>query len=129
MKCADCGEEILQKDPWKCPYCGSTNLISKKDVVSSSIAEIEKLRTAGRYEAAALGYEELEMWDKAGECRRMAKTSQVISAEIKIGKVRTISMECPYCGACQPLSSKNNEVTCKHCGQKYLIPKKVLRLL
>ena len=129
MKCADCGEEILQKDPWKCPYCGSANLISNKDVVSNSIVEIEKLKTAGRYEAAALGYEELEMSDEAEECREMAKTSQVISDKIKTGKVSVINIECPYCSASQPLSSKNNKVKCKHCGKKYLIPKKVLRLL
>lgn len=129
MKCADCGEEILQKDPWKCPYCGSSNLISSKDVVSNSIAEIEKLEKAGKYEAAALRYEKLEMLDKAKECRRMAKTSHTISAKIKIGKVSTISMECPYCSASQPLSSKNNKVKCKHCGKNYLIPKKILRLL
>jgi DNA-directed RNA polymerase subunit RPC12/RpoP/ribosomal protein S27AE len=129
MKCADCGEEILQKDPWKCPYCGSANLISNKDAVSNSIAEIEKLEKAGRYEAAALRYEKLEMLDKAKECRRRAKTSHAISAKIKTGKVSTISIECPYCGASQPLSSKNNKVKCKHCEKKYLIPKKVLRLL
>jgi DNA-directed RNA polymerase subunit RPC12/RpoP len=129
MKCADCQQEILQKDPWKCPYCGSTNIVSNEDVVANSIAEIEKLEKAGRYEAAALGYEELEMSDEAEECRKMAKTSQVISAKIKTGKVSIINIECPYCSASQPLSSKNNKVKCKHCGKKYLIPKKVLRLL
>ena len=129
MSCADCGEAILQKNPWKCPYCGSSNLISKKDVVSDNIAEIEKLKTAGKYEAAALGYEGLGMGDKAEECRRMAKASPVISAKIKTGKVSTIKLECPYCSASQSLSSKNNKVTCKHCKKKYLVPKKILRLL
>jgi ribosomal protein S27AE len=129
MRCIDCREEILQKDPQKCPYCGSSNLISKKDDVPNTIAEIEKLKKARKYEAAALGYEELEMWDEAGQCRRMAETSHVISAKIKTGKVSAISMECPYCSASQPLSSKNDKVTCKHCGKKFVIPKKVLRLL
>ena len=129
MKCADCGEEILQKNPQRCPYCGSTNLISSKDVVSNSIAEIDKLKKAGKYEAAAIRYEKLEMWDKAKECRRMAETGHAISAKIKIGKVSTISMECPYCSASQQLSSKNNKARCKRCGKKYLIPKRVLRLL
>ena len=102
----------------KCPYCGSTNLISKKDDVPNIIAEIEKLKKAGRYEEAALRYEELEMGDKAEECRKF-----------NMGKVSAINMECPHCGACQPLASKNNEVKCKHCGKKYVIPKKVLELL
>ncbi len=118
MKCLDCREEILQKDPQKCPYCGSTNLISKKDDVSNVIAEIEELKKAGRYEDAALRYEELEMWDKADETRNM-----------NMGKVRAINMECPHCGASQQLSSKKNEVTCKHCGKKYGIPTRVLELL
>ena len=113
----------------KCPYCGSTNLISETDDIPNLIAEIEKLQMAGRYEDAALRYEELEMWDKAGECRRMAKTSYVISANVNIGKISTISMECPHCGASQPLSQKSNEVTCKYCGKNYIIPKKVLDLL
>jgi DNA-directed RNA polymerase subunit RPC12/RpoP len=117
-KCLDCREEILQKDPQRCPYCGSTNLISKKDDLPRIIAEIEKLEKAGRYEEAALRYEEVEMWDKAKECRN-----------INMGKVSTINMECPHCGASQPLSSKNNKVKCKHCGKKYGIPKKVLELL
>ena len=94
------------------------NLISKKDDVPNIIAEIEKLKKAGKYEEAALRYEELEMGDKAEECRN-----------INMGKVSTINMECPHCGAIQPLSSKSNEVKCKHCGKKYVIPKKVLELL
>jgi DNA-directed RNA polymerase subunit RPC12/RpoP len=118
MKCADCREEILQKDPHKCPYCGSANLISKKDEVPAILAEIKKLKKAGNYEEAALKYEELEMWDKAAEIRKL-----------NMGKVSTVNMECPHCGKSQPLSSKNNEVKCKHCGKKYVIPKKVLELL
>jgi len=118
MKCADCREEILHKNPEKCPYCGSTNLISKKDEVPSILAEIEKLKKAGKYEEAALRYEELEMWDKATEIRNK-----------NMGKISTINIECPYCVTSQPLSSKNDKVTCKHCGKKYVIPKKVLELL
>jgi transposase-like protein len=118
MKCADCREEILQKNPQKCPYCGSTNLISIKDIVPKVTAEIDKLKKAGKYEEAALKYEELEMWDKAEECRKL-----------NMGKVSKISMECPHCGASQPLSSKNNTVKCKSCGKTYGIPKKVLELL
>ena len=118
MKCADCREEILQKNPQKCPYCGSTNLISIKDIVPKVTAEIDKLKKAGKYEEAALKYEELEMWDKAEECRKL-----------NMGKVSKISMECPHCGASQPLSSKNNTVKCRSCGKNYGIPKKVLELL
>ena len=118
MKCANCREEILQKDPEKCPYCGSTNLISKEEEFPGILAEIEGLKMAGKYEEAALKYEELEMWDEAKEIR-----------ELNMGKISTITMECPHCGANQPLSSKSNEVTCKHCGKNFIIPKKVLELL
>ena len=118
MKCADCREEILQKNPEKCPYCGSRNLISKKDEIPTILAEIKKLKKARNFEEAALKYEELEMWDKAAEIRKL-----------NMGKVGAITMECPHCGASQPLSSKDNEVTCKHCKKNYIIPKKALELL
>jgi len=118
MKCAVCQEEILQKNPQKCPYCGSTKLVSKKDEVQSILAEIRELKKVGKYEEAALKYEELEMWDNAREIR-----------ELNMGKVSAINVECPHFGASQPLSSKSNEVTCKHCGKNYIIPKKVLELL
>jgi Zn finger protein HypA/HybF involved in hydrogenase expression len=118
MKCADCREEILQKNPQKCPYCGSTNLISKKDEIPKVLAKIDKLKKAGKYEEAALKYEELDMLDKAKETRKL-----------NMGKVNAITMECPHCGTSQPLSSKNSQVTCKHCKKTYVISKKVLELL
>ena len=118
MKCADCKEEIMQKDPQQCPYCGSKKFVSTKDEVPIILAEIKELKKTGKYEEAALKYEELEMWDKAKEIR-----------ELNMGKISTINMECPHCGASQPLSSKNNEVTCKNCGKNYIIPRKVLELL
>ena len=118
MKCANCREEILQKNPQKCPYCGSTNLLSMKDGVPAVISEIEKMKKAGKFEEAAAKYEELEMWDKAEECRKH-----------NIGKVAAISMKCPHCGTSQPLSSKKNSIKCKRCGKNYIVPKKVLELL
>jgi len=118
MKCADCKEEIMQKDPQHCPYCGSTKFISKKDEVPTILAEIKEMKKAGKYEEAALKYEELEMLDKAKEIR-----------ERNMGKIGAINMECPHCGVSQPLRSKSNEVKCKNCGKNYIIPKKVLDLL
>jgi ribosomal protein S27AE len=129
MKCAKCREEILQKNPQKCPYCGNTTFLSEEENAQNIMAEIEKLQRAGRYEDAALKYEELEMWDKARECRRMAKKSNVTTANVNIGKVSTISMACPHCGTSQPISKKTNNVICKNCGTNYIIPKKVLDLL
>ena len=126
MKCANCNTEIMQTNPTLCPYCGSRNLVSNEQAFTD---EVEKLEKAGRYEDAALKYEELEMWDKAGNCRRMAKTNYVVSANVNIGKVGTISIDCPHCGASQPVTTKSNEVTCKFCGKSYVIPKKVLELL
>jgi len=69
------------------------------------------------------------MWDKAGECRKMGRTNYVIQANINIGKVGSISMECPFCGASQPIASKSNEVVCSYCKKTYVIPKNVLDLL
>ena len=118
MKCAKCGEDILQRNPQKCPYCGSTNLVSIQDLIPTVTAEIETLKKEGKYEEAALKYEEIELWDKAEECRKL-----------NMGKVQAISMKCPHCGKTQQLSSKNNSVKCKHCSKSYGIPKKALDLL
>ena len=118
MRCANCREEILQKNPEKCPYCGSTNILSMKDIVPKVIAEVETLKKAGKFEEAASKYDELEMWDKAEECRNL-----------NMGKISSVSMKCPHCGASQPLPSKTSSIRCKRCGKKYNIPKKVLDLL
>ena len=127
--CFDCGEELLQRNPDKCPYCGSQKIGTKKEYIQNVTPEIERLKKAGKYEDAALKYEALEMWDEAEAARRKVKTSDVISANVNFGKVATISMECPRCGKSQPLSSKENNVKCKRCGKNYAIPKKVLDLL
>jgi len=129
MKCPYCHEEILHANPTLCPYCGKKILISEEEASKLEIEEIEKVEKAGRYEEAAQKYEELEMWDKARECRRKAKTNSGVSASVDVGKVGTISMLCPYCGESQPLSSKSNEVTCTRCGKNFAIPKNVLDLL
>ncbi len=86
--------------------------------MQNTLEEIEKLKKTGKYEEAALKYEELEMWDKASEIRN-----------INMGIVSKITMECPHCGASQPLASKENKVKCKNCGKNYTIPKKVLEVL
>ena len=117
MKCADCREEILHKNPQRCQYCGSTNLLSIEDIIPKTISEIETLKKAEKYEEAALKYEELEMWDKAKECRNL-----------NMGKVTAVSIKCPHCGMSQSLSSKNDAIKCKRCGKDYGVPKKVLDL-
>ena len=104
--------------PYKCPYCGSNNLVSVEDVIPTVTVEIEQLKKEGKYEEAAVKYEEIEMWDKAEECRKL-----------NIGKVSSISMECPHCGETQPLLSKGSLVKCKSCGKSFGVPKKVLDLL
>jgi uncharacterized Zn-finger protein len=133
MKCLSCEADILAKDVSMCPYCGSTNVVQDEDAENlnqkETLKKIEKFERAGRYEDAALLCEKLELWDKAGEIRRKSKTSYVISANLNVGKIGSISMECPHCGASQPITSKSNEVTCSYCKKNYVIPKKILELL
>ncbi len=133
MKCLDCHEDILAKDAKICPYCFSNNLASNEVVIeldnAKNLKNAQNLELAGRFEDAALLYEKMEMWSKAGEVRRNNRTSYVISANVNIAKIGSISMECPHCGASQPIASKSNEVTCAYCKKNYVIPKKVLELL
>jgi hypothetical protein len=63
------------------------------------------------------------MWEKAGETRRKGRTSYVVSANVNIGKIGSISRECPHCGASQPIKSKSNDATCACCKKNYVIPK------
>jgi len=133
MKCLDCQEEILAEDAEMCPYCFSKNLASDEVVTeierTKMLKEAKNFELAGRYEDAALIYERMEMWEEAGEVRRNSRTNYVISANVNIAKIGTISMECPHCSASQPITSKSNEVTCTYCKKNYVIPKKILELL
>ena len=129
MKCGDCHRDILQKNPEMCPYCGSKNLLSDEQASDFDMKEIEKLERARRYEDAASKCEELGLMDRAEECRKKAETSHGGSAGKNVGRVSAISMECPYCGASQQLTSKSHDVACNRCGKKYVIPKRVLELL
>jgi predicted RNA-binding Zn-ribbon protein involved in translation (DUF1610 family) len=90
--------------------------------------DADNLLKAGRYEDAAKLYEQLEMWNEAGECRRLARTTYVVAADVKVGK-DGISVKCPHCGSSERLESKVSEVTCRHCGSTYYIPKKILDMI
>lgn len=90
--------------------------------------DIENFVKAGRYEDAAQLYEKLGMWENAGECRRLDRTSYLIAADVHIG-TDGISVNCPKCGSPERLGSRASEVICKHCGSKYFIPKKILDLI
>jgi hypothetical protein len=88
----------------------------------------ENLMKAGRYEEAAKYYEQFEMWNEAGECRRLARTTYVVAADVRVGK-DGISVNCPHCGSSERLESKASEVVCRHCGRTYYIPKKILDMI
>lgn len=90
--------------------------------------DIEKFVRAGRYEDAALLYEQLNEWDKAGDIRRMTRTSYLIAADVHLGE-DGISIKCPHCSSAERLESKTNEATCSHCGKKYFVPKKILDMI
>ena len=128
MKCRDCGQDILQPHPQMCPYCRSKNLIEDGDS-SKEISEIEQLAKKGRYEDAALRYEKLDLWDKAKDCRRLAARKNAISSRLETGKVGTVTVLCPHCGASQPINAKRDKETCRRCGTTYLIPSKVQELV
>ena len=127
--CKECKEEIMSNNPEMCPYCFSTNLMTEEDMKSLKLENIAKLEKAGRFEEAAIIYEQLGMREKAGNSRRKGKIKPGVSANLKIGKIDSISMNCPYCNASQPLESKTSKVFCSYCKKQYIIPKKVRDLL
>ncbi len=121
MKCAKCGYDFIQRNPEMCPRCGGKDIVTDEQLV-------ERYLKSERFEDAALLYEELEMLDKAEECRRKANPNYV-PPESPLGKICSIDMECPHCKKVQAFTSKKNEVICIHCNKRYAIPKKVFELL
>lgn len=99
-----------------------------------AIERAKNFMKAGNYEQAARTYEEIGMWEEAGQCRRTghadisSSTNYVISSEVKVGP-EGISMNCPHCGSSEHIQSKSSEVVCKHCGRKYYIPKNILDMI
>ena len=129
MKCGNCGQDILQEHPEMCPYCKSRNLISEEET-NKEIEAIEHLAKTGRYEDAARKYDKLEEWDKAKECRKLARRkSHPGAASLETGKIGTINVVCPNCGESQPANSKSKELLCNRCGTGFLIPEKILELM
>src|SRR4030042_547304 len=52
--CLDCKADILQKNPDKCPYCGSVNLTFEEEPLSHLTVEAEFEKAASYEEAASL---------------------------------------------------------------------------
>ncbi|MCW3997587.1 MAG: hypothetical protein NWF10_03350 [Candidatus Bathyarchaeota archaeon] len=132
MKCADCKEEILSTNIELCPYCHSKKLVPSEEIkehIPTKIEEAANLVKAGRYEEAAILYEELEMWKKACKCRKLDRQSYIAPRNLNVGKVASIIMTCPYCNASQSVVSKSKKVVCSSCKKKYVIPRKVLDLI
>ncbi len=127
MKCADCGQEILQAHPELCPYCKSKNLISEEDT-SKLAQEANQMAKGGRFEEAALSFEKLEMWKEAKDCRLQARKKHKGLTKPLTGKIGSVSVICPHCGASQAVNLKSSEETCNRCGTTYLIPKEALGL-
>ncbi len=125
MKCADCGQDILQVRPEMCPYCRSKNLIDEENL-TQQVEEAEAMAKAGRYEEAALRMEKLDLWTKARSIRIEAKKKGASPAVLEEGKVKSIMLTCPHCGEAQ--AAKSEEETCNHCGTTYLVPKVVFEL-
>lgn len=96
----------------------------------AELKKAEDFVRAGRFEEAAQQYERLGDLDKAGECRRMDRTTYVVSANVEVGKDGAMNISCPHCGASQPITSEQtNEVICAYCNKRYVIPEKILKLL
>ncbi len=72
LMCNNCNEELLSVNVKLCPYCHSTNLVSKKELIPFKLSKIVKLEQAGNYVEAFREYEILEMPEKANKCRRLA---------------------------------------------------------
>jgi ribosomal protein S27E len=115
------------------PFDDFKQLISieqnKEIVREKKLQLLKNYETAGKFEEAARICDEFEMWEKAGEYRRMAKTTYQISTAFNMEKNGTISCKCPNCSSSQAVETKSNLVKCQHCGNNYIIPKKILDMM
>jgi hypothetical protein len=121
MKCAKCGYDFIQRNPEMCPSCGGKEIVTEEKL-------IEIYLKSERFEDAAALYEELDLLDKAEECRKKANPNYV-TPQSQMGKVCSVNMECPHCKKTQEVTSKKNEVICTNCNKKYAVPEKVFELL
>lgn len=88
------------------------------------IRKAETFEQMGRYEEAALIYEELELFDKAGEARKLGKTEYVKTTKLDINQLisqlkEIVNYKCPSCGAGIDIHSKTSVdglKFCSHCG-------------
>ncbi len=128
MKCGNCGQDILQAHPEMCPYCKSKKLISDEDT-TAGVREAEHLAKIGHFEEAALKYEQADLWNKARDCRLLAKKKQKSPTDPELGQIGTIALKCPHCLTSQIIAAKDKQETCNHCGTTYLVPDRVRELL
>ena len=118
MRCVDCHQDILQSNPEVCPYCGCRKF--EESLPDEQFEDPERLKTL----------REIKRLERAGRYKEAAsKRKEMDTVIVKEGKIGSISMECPYCGASQLLVSKSNQVVCAHCKKSYVVPEKVLDLL
>jgi hypothetical protein len=52
-----------------------------------------------------------------------------IATSFVFGANGALLIQCPYCHAQKPQNEKASKVTCQNCGQTYMIPEKLLKLL
>jgi ribosomal protein S27E len=120
MKCAKCGYDFIQRNPEMCPSCGGKEIVTDEQL-------IELYLKSERYEDAALLCEELELFDKAEQCRKKANPNYVTPTS-PVGKINSINMECPHCQKIQQVISRKNEVICISCNKRFAIPEKAYDL-
>jgi len=95
------------------------------------LAQAENLEKAGRYEEAAQIYERWEMWEKAGEMRRKAKTTYIVSKSSHLDLNELLQQvknegiaavyKCPNCGGDLKVnrdSTSDSLRECVHCGKE-----------
>lgn len=94
------------------------------------LMQAENLEKAGRYEEAAQAYERWEMWEKAGEMRKKAKTTYIVSKSTQLDLnelLRQVKNEgivavykCPSCGGNLKInkdSTSDSLSKCAYCGK------------
>jgi DNA-directed RNA polymerase subunit RPC12/RpoP len=88
-----------------------------------TLDEVIKAERAGRYEDSALGYEQLNLLDKARSLRERDRVTTVKSVQVNINhlldQVRqgnlVIPYKCPACGAAMKITGETSAERLAHC--------------
>jgi ribosomal protein L37AE/L43A len=127
--CPQCHKSIIQDDPSKTWYCYVCNYEfqpqAPKTPHAYQLQNARRAELAGHFEDAAKIYEQLYMYQKAGELRQKLRESKITVVGVDANRLVTqlvnkgliLTYHCSFCGSPLKIGKGAREMiqTCPHC--------------